>query len=573
MRLSSWTLLLAGGLVAAQSPGTAATTALTSRAPSATPSSVPTSPSGGSGQATASVPGGGASTFAGSGSGTRVSSANGSGATRAPTGTSSPTGTSARGTGTDTSSSDASEPTGGTDDESEITIATNGGENESDKPPPAEDVSTAEGDAAEEQENRPEVKMTPEQAREVAVLETGMFEHFVNTAPAPGDTEAPGGALVIPQNVSQSCTISRKAKRGLWGMDLLGPAGVSDLVDMGPISPRQLLGDCRYVTSLQIDVHVHYMRPFYYKDPVDAKGKKVDPQALKQIVKNQFKLMNDKIYGPMGITFNLKGDVTYWNPPKKGSNSDWSLIKKNEARLEQWQKQTYFKNKAVLTLWLVNELARADGDKALAGYARFPQDLAKSGFRDGVVMEAGLMPLTKPSTTLIHEIGHWMGLYHTFYATVDKPEDDCKKGDGLLDTTLTRGLKSIAKQCEQVYCNSKDNVKRKVLNWMSYSSCRGSVLEKGFTSDQKAAMFARYISMRREYLAGECRYKDPKAAGVQRLAIRSSMQDLVDGKCPDIDKQVDALVNQKTNAAAAAAPPSLIAVAVVVGWAVLGLAM
>lgn len=90
-------------------------------------------------------------------------------------------------------------------------------------------------------------------------------------------------------------------------------------------------------------------------------------------------------------------------------------------------------------------------------------------------------------------------------------------------------------------------------------------------------MFARYISMRRGYLQGECRYKDPKAqgaAGVQRrLATRSSMQDLVDGKCPDIDKQVDALVNQKTNAGAAVLPP-VVAVAAVVGWAFfLGLAM
>ena len=55
-------------------------------------------------------------------------------------------------------------------------------------------------------------------------------------------------------------------------------------------------------------------------------------------------------------------------------------------------------------------------------------------------------------------------------------------------------------------------------------------------------MFARVVKWRRGYLESECAPVDP---GVVK---RSSMQDLVDGKCPDISAQVQAIQSQPTKA-------------------------
>lgn len=72
-----------------------------------------------------------------------------------------------------------------------------------------------------------------------------------------------------------------------------------------------------------------------------------------------------------------------------------------------------------------------------------------------------------------------------------------------------------------------------------YSSCRGKTPQNGFTTDQKARMFANAIQFRRGYEAGECS-PDGKAAKQKR----SSMQDLLDGKCPDYNQQASILLNK-----------------------------
>lgn len=51
-------------------------------------------------------------------------------------------------------------------------------------------------------------------------------------------------------------------------------------------------------------------------------------------------------------------------------------------------------------------------------------------------------------------------------------------------------------------------------------------------------MFANALEFRRGYEAGEC-MPDGKAA----VGKRSSMQDLLDGKCPDVSKQANILMN------------------------------
>lgn len=67
--------------------------------------------------------------------------------------------------------------------------------------------------------------------------------------------------------------------------------------------------------------------------------------------------------------------------------------------------------------------------------------------------------------TLVHEIGHWMGLRHTFGKVVENEADDCKTDDGLLRTTLTPGWRSVVFDCMQAPCDGRPA--EQTNNWMS----------------------------------------------------------------------------------------------------------
>lgn len=177
-----------------------------------------------------------------------------------------------------------------------------------------------------------------------------------------------------------------------------------------------------------------------------------------------------------------------------------------------------------------------------------------------------------------------MGLQHTFGRMVLNEADDCKEDDGLLGTTLTPGWEKVVHDCMQVPCDGRP--KEQTDNWMSvcypfplipsssppfesyiffsylyrrsplylhvrfvnitqYSECRGKGGPlTGFKTDQKSAMFARVLKYRRLYQPGECQVNDPGQSGTKMK--RSSLQDLVDGQCPDIEKQMQAIVAQPT---------------------------
>lgn len=74
-------------------------------------------------------------------------------------------------------------------------------------------------------------------------------------------------------------------------------------------------------------------------------------------------------------------------------------------------------------------------------------------------------------------------------------------------------------------------------------------------------MFANALQFRRGYEAGEC-MPDGKAA----VRKRSSMQDLLDGKCPDVDKQANILMDAPHSLSVRTHGLSKMGWAVLAGW-------
>ncbi|KAK5657948.1 hypothetical protein OQA88_2500 [Cercophora sp. LCS_1] len=379
----------------------------------------------------------------------------------------------------------------------------------------------------------PEGPISPENARAVAILETGLFEHFAVNAPAPVDA----AYLTIPDNIT-NCTPQNK-RRSLLSTERIGSLLRPRVI--GPLDSefhaagnekRSLVpiddpDNCEWTERLDIPVYFRYVQPEYKHNEI-SKG------ALMTRIKDQLAFAN-KEYNPLGIYFSL-GGLKVYDPVEKGTKEqmDWYVLTKNEAKLLRWQKATRVDSKRALTVWLVYGLrspdAKPEDTTQLLGYGTFPDGENKDWTKDGIVMLQDL--IWKNGGTFIHEVGHWLGLRHVFYTIVDKKADDCKKGDGLLDTTHFPGFIDEVFNCRQVPCKSKDKKEVPNLNWMSYSDCQGDVPGHGFTTDQKARMFAYFVHYRKGYASMECK---PKAL----IKKRSSMQDLLDGKCPDIDKQIE----------------------------------
>lgn len=124
------------------------------------------------------------------------------------------------------------------------------------------------------------------------------------------------------------------------------------------------------------------------------------------------------------------------------------------------------------------------------GYATFPSTYASNPVDDGVVLHydtvpGGGIPTNNQGLILVHEVGHWMGLYHTF-------QDGCTGlGDRVNDTPPeaepTYGCPASVDTCpNQPGFDSLDN-------HMSYADdfCRNS-----FTSGQLARIRQQMIAYR-----------------------------------------------------------------------------
>jgi Pregnancy-associated plasma protein-A len=193
------------------------------------------------------------------------------------------------------------------------------------------------------------------------------------------------------------------------------------------------------------------------------------------MVTRQIAVLNSA-YSPT-FSFNLVSALMYDRPDYYNCNIE-------DPALERRMKQEFRQGgMSALNLYACNP---ADG---VLGWATFPDGSMGGGSRDvkmdGVVIGTGTMPggNTAPynlGDTATHEIGHWLGLYHTF-------QGGCSGSGDLVSDTPAEASPAFSCDLSRNTCSSAGN--DPVQNYMDYTE--DNCLSR-FTIKQRERMIAQW---------------------------------------------------------------------------------
>ena len=109
--------------------------------------------------------------------------------------------------------------------------------------------------------------------------------------------------------------------------------------------------------------------------------------------------------------------------PFSGMTFDTSILTYNAS--DSVKAVVDWDNRFYLNVWVVYNISTFGAPGVdIAGYSTFPWDRAINSRKDGIVLDHSFLGVDR---TLTHEIGHYLGLYHTF-------QDGCNGGDKVDDT-------------------------------------------------------------------------------------------------------------------------------------------
>lgn len=155
----------------------------------------------------------------------------------------------------------------------------------------------------------------------------------------------------------------------------------------------------------------------------------------------------------------------------------------SQGGLDAWNRNNYF------NIWVVNSI-ESDGEGTILGYAEFPYSGGSSNY--GVIIRhdayGNVGTAISGDRTLSHEVGHCLGLFHTFQGGCHS--DDCSdNGDYCCDTPPESeahwSCGGAQNSCTDVPVNDLYGFDAydQWENFMSYAPCQNM-----FSEDQKAIM-------------------------------------------------------------------------------------
>ncbi|MBL7838298.1 MAG: zinc-dependent metalloprotease [Bacteroidetes bacterium] len=145
--------------------------------------------------------------------------------------------------------------------------------------------------------------------------------------------------------------------------------------------------------------------------------------------------------------------------------------------LNAWNTQKY------LNIWVCN-LTASDGRVYLSGFATAPPGAGNwtsqywgDSLIDGIVISNSILINRYYSSTLAHEVGHYLGLRHVSGDPLVVIADSCKYDDGIFDTPMVNGQNYFTCDYSLNTCIEPHNDMPDMLeNFMDYSdnACRSS---------------------------------------------------------------------------------------------------
>jgi len=164
----------------------------------------------------------------------------------------------------------------------------------------------------------------------------------------------------------------------------------------------------------------------------------------------------------------------------------------NGGGLDAWDRNKYF------NIWVVNTIENTGSTGTILGYGQFPMWGSADTYGFVVRNDAfGSIGTSSGDRTVTHELGHCLGLFHTFQGGCGSNSSSCSsQGDGCCDTPPVNDPHWSC-SASQNYCNQIPNgdsygfdAYDQFENYMSYSPCQNM-----FSEDQKAIIEGNFASI------------------------------------------------------------------------------